>query len=135
MMKKKTKLIIGSIVVVLVVAVLIFSSAMDNMQYYKTVEEVLSMGDKAYSESLRMSGKVADGSIQTEKGKYKLTFNILSKDGNNRLAVGYNGAVPDTFKPGIEVIIEGKLDKENIFSAEKLLTKCPSKYKSDVKKS
>jgi len=128
-MKKKTKFIIGAIVVVGVVGALIFNNAMDNMQYYKSVEELLSMQKAAYGENLRVSGKVEDGSIQSNSGAYGLRFKILSKDGTKRLDVGYNGIVPDAFKPGVEVILEGKLDKTKLFFAEKLLTKCPSKYK------
>jgi cytochrome c-type biogenesis protein CcmE len=43
--------------------------------------------------------------------------------------VEYRGAVPDTFKPGAEVIVEGRFNKQSgVFSASTLITKCPSKY-------
>ncbi len=129
-MKKKAKFIIGGVVVVGVVAALIFSNATHNLQYYKTVDEVLAMENGAYKENLRMSGKVEDGSIQSRSGGYKLKFNILSKETDAKLSVGYNGVVPDTFKPGVEVILEGKLDPDKVFNTEKLITKCPSKYDS-----
>jgi len=37
--------------------------------------------------------------------------------------------VPDTFKPGAEVIVEGGFDSASgVFGANSLMTKCPSKY-------
>ena len=43
--------------------------------------------------------------------------------------MAYSGAVPDTFKPGVEVIVEGGLDASGgVFNATTLMTKCPSKY-------
>jgi cytochrome c-type biogenesis protein CcmE len=43
--------------------------------------------------------------------------------------VDYAGAVPDTFKPGAEVIVEGGMKPASgIFKAGTLMTKCPSKY-------
>jgi cytochrome c-type biogenesis protein CcmE len=43
--------------------------------------------------------------------------------------VDYSGAVPDTFKPGVEVIVEGGMQPEaGVFKASTLMTKCPSKY-------
>jgi len=128
-MKKKTKFIIGGSIVGCVVIALILSSAMHNMQYYKSVDELIAT--KPYGENLRVSGRVEDGSILSNRGKYKLKFDIKGKKTKTRLTIGYDGIVPDAFKPGVEVILEGSLNKENVFYAEKLLTKCPSKYKSE----
>jgi cytochrome c-type biogenesis protein CcmE len=55
-----------------------------------------------------------------------MQFTII--DGSKSLPVTYKGTVPDTFKPGIDVLIEGRLDKDGIFRATTILTKCPSKY-------
>ena len=47
--------------------------------------------------------------------------------------VSYRGAVPDTFKPGAEVIVEGGMSDRH-FAARTLMTKCPSKYQKENRK-
>jgi cytochrome c-type biogenesis protein CcmE len=46
-----------------------------------------------------------------------------------RIAVAYHGSVPDLFKVGRHVVVEGTLRK-GVFVAKRnsLVTKCPSKY-------
>ena len=46
----------------------------------------------------------------------------------------YSGAVPDAFKPGAEVIVEGGMDAGGGFTAKVLMTKCPSKYQKENRK-
>ena len=47
------------------------------------------------------------------------------------LWVEYTGAIPDTFKAGAEVIVEGGLRPDGSFQAKTLMTKCPSKYQKE----
>jgi len=36
--------------------------------------------------------------------------------------------VPDMFKSGAEIVVEGKQDAAGVFQADVLMTKCASKY-------
>ncbi len=59
-------------------------------------------------------------------------FEIVDKDGEgDSVMVEYDGAVPDPFRPGREVIVTGALNSEGVLVGEKdsLVTKCPSKFK------
>jgi cytochrome c-type biogenesis protein CcmE len=47
------------------------------------------------------------------------------------IRVAYQGAVPDTFRPGAEVIVEGSSHSTASFTAHTLMTKCPSKYENE----
>ena len=40
-------------------------------------------------------------------------------------------SIPDTFKAGAEVIVEGGLRPDGSFQAKTLMTKCPSKYQKE----
>ncbi|NIV47932.1 MAG: hypothetical protein GWN46_14570, partial [Gammaproteobacteria bacterium] len=51
-------------------------------------------------------------------------------DGAATLAVHYHGIIPDTFVDGADVVVEGQLQSDGVFSAHTLLAKCPSKYES-----
>jgi cytochrome c-type biogenesis protein CcmE len=58
-----------------------------------------------------------------------LRFRIRDVSGSSSVPVVYHGSVPDMFKVGREVRVEGKL-QSGVFVAKKdsLRTKCPSKY-------
>ncbi|MBI2830604.1 MAG: cytochrome c maturation protein CcmE, partial [Chloroflexi bacterium] len=48
---------------------------------------------------------------------------------NSSIKSVYKGSdIPDTFKPGAEIVIEGTLDASGVFQARKLMPKCPSRY-------
>jgi cytochrome c-type biogenesis protein CcmE len=44
--------------------------------------------------------------------------------------VQYKGIIPDIFKDGVEAVVEGLYTPENVFNANVLLAKCPTKYES-----
>ena len=44
------------------------------------------------------------------------------------LPVFYSGAVPDTFKVGNQVVVEGEYTAAGIFEADAIIVKCGSKY-------
>jgi cytochrome c-type biogenesis protein CcmE len=60
-----------------------------------------------------------------------IQFSLADKERpGETIRVSYSGAVPDSFKPGVEVIVEGSMQApDSIFAAHTLMTKCPSKYK------
>jgi cytochrome c-type biogenesis protein CcmE len=65
---------------------------------------------------------------------YELTVKVVNdsirdRDGTESVAVHYSGVVPDPFREGREVIVEGEL-QQGTFVAERdsLVTKCPSKF-------
>ena len=79
-----------------------------------------------YGENVRVNGHVAPGSVEQEAGSLNLKFSII--EGRKSLPVVYEGVIPDTFKVGNEVVVEGYLDSAGIFRANTILAKCPSKY-------
>ena len=60
-----------------------------------------------------------------------LRFVLRDIGGNRRSSVSvlYTGSVPDLFKPGRHIVIDGRL-RNRVFVAEpgSMITKCPSKY-------
>ena len=125
-MLRKKRFLIGGIIVVLAIGYLAYVGFMNSATYYYTVGELNELGSSIYGDSVRVSGKVAPGSIEQERAGLILRFTIV--EGEESLPVVYQGVVPDTFKVGIEVVVEGKINSEGIFQAHTLMTKCPSKY-------
>ena len=72
----------------------------------------------------RLFGVVAAQDMERNASRPGVTFRLLdSKDQAKGIMVSYKGAVPDTFKPGAEVIVEGKLPKNStMFDAKTLMT-------------
>jgi len=100
----------------------------ETMVYYSTVKELKMKGQDAYGQGFRVSGKVVPGSIEKASGKIEVRF-IIEEEGE-RLSVVYNGILPDTFKEGAEVLIEGKYQSDDVFHATNVFTKCASKYEA-----
>ena len=58
-----------------------------------------------------------------------LRFKLRDVKGSTSVPVVYNGSVPDLFRSGRDVVVDGKL-RNGVFVAvpNTLVTKCPSKY-------
>jgi cytochrome c-type biogenesis protein CcmE len=58
-----------------------------------------------------------------------MRFTLRDRNGTATVPVVYRGSVPDLFRSGRDVLIEGRL-KDGVFVAYPgtLVTKCPSKY-------
>jgi cytochrome c-type biogenesis protein CcmE len=58
-----------------------------------------------------------------------LRFRLRDRDGVASVPVVYRGSVPDLFRKGREVVVDGRL-RNGVFVAvpNTLVTKCPSKY-------
>jgi cytochrome c-type biogenesis protein CcmE len=58
-----------------------------------------------------------------------LRFTIRDRDGTATVPVVYRGSVPDLFKTGREVVVDGRLVDGTLRAVPgSLVTKCPSKY-------
>ena len=77
----------------------------------------------------RLFGTVAADGIKRPEDAMGVSFTLVDKDqAAKTIRVDFKGAVPDTFKPGAEVIVEGGVNPASgDFAANTLMTKCPSK--------
>lgn len=125
MKKKKVQVAIAFAVVAVVLTWLVVSGFNENMQYYVSIEELKSQTVN-WDKGLRVKGKLVSGSlIQTQK-TLENTFRIHEEAAE--LEVRYNGLLPDTFKDGADVLVEGTYSPEGYFVAKTVMAKCPSKY-------
>ena len=81
----------------------------------------------------KVTGKVVHGSIRrtgADDGQ-TLNFRVRDRDGNVSIPVTYKGVVPDPFRDGREIIIEGEMRNGTLVAKrDTLVTKCPSKFKN-----
>ena len=127
-MKKRIKYkpVIISAVVLMVIGYLIYTGLRDTMIYYLTVSEVLAKPTDDLTDTQKVGGIVTAGSVQWDPKTLKLIFKLENEQAN--LVVNYAGVVPDSFKPGTEVIVEGAYRGNGSFLATTIMPKCASKY-------
>ncbi len=141
--RKLTKVIISVIVIGSAVGYLLYLSAESSWAYYYSVDEFLdsyaggtSGGGQPTSGKInhtvvRIAGRVKGGSIRHSMNDMQLDFELAGK--KKTLAVRYSGTVPAGFEAGREVLVEGTMQPQATFKADKILTRCESKYKAKLK--
>lgn len=110
------------------VAVLAVSSLRRHYVYYLTVEEFLARPEALAGERSNVSGRLCRGSLSRRSADPPVyEFSICGSRG--QLPVRYAGILPDLLRDDGEVVAEGRY-REGLFSAQRLLAKCPSKYEA-----
>jgi cytochrome c-type biogenesis protein CcmE len=98
-----------------------------NVAYYQKVDELKALGVSAEGKSYRVSGQVIAGSVTRADDGLSMTFTI--DELGHKMDVVYHGIIPDTFKEGVGVLVEGQYANGR-FEAKQIFTKCASKYES-----
>lgn len=82
-----------------------------------TVSELKTQAKSVYQQSVRVKGRVAPGSVAWDNKAQVITFALT--DEANSLDVVYQGLVPDEFKPGVELVLEGEYRPDGTFEARR----------------
>ena len=128
MKKKQRKFLVGFGVVIAAIGYLIYTGFSESTMYYLTVSELHA--SPVYAKNMRLNGHVVTGSIEKgEVGTMRVCF--MAEEGGKETRVVYTGVIPDTFKDGSEIVVEGTYAPDGTFTAHTLLAKCPSKYESE----
>ncbi len=120
--------IIAAVAILGAVAYLVYANTQASAMYYMTVPE-LKRCTICTTQSVRVAGVVQAGSIIRNDQQGSISF-VISDGSNQTLPVTYNGVVPDIFRAGAQVVVEGRYSGQGAFHADTLLTKCPSKFQS-----
>ncbi len=126
-MNPKTKITIVALIVIFFFSFLTFKAIQSSLVYYLTVSEIKERESFSKFRRLRVSGIVEKGSIsRNEDGS--ISFNITDEE--STIYVKYKGVIPDIFQDEVQAVVEGKIEN-NVFLANKLFAKCPTKYEDD----
>lgn len=115
-------------VIVLSLLGLIFASTANNAKAVVTVNQLVK--EKILNQKVQIGAQVAkDSKIEvTAEPNRQVRFFVRDREQEQpQLEVVYQGIMPDTLKPGRDVIVQGQYDGQK-FDAYQLLTQCPSKY-------
>ncbi|MBL8590633.1 MAG: cytochrome c maturation protein CcmE [Methylobacteriaceae bacterium] len=121
---RRLALIGSSLAVVAVALGLVLFAMRSNVTYFFSPAEIVEK-NVAPGTRLRVGGLVKEGSVKKESGQ-KVVFAVT--DTTRDIAVTYVGLLPDLFREGQGVVVEGVLDSHERFSATTVLAKHDETY-------
>ena len=121
----RIKLLVASVVLTAAVAYLGFAGVKKGWVYTVAVDNYLA-DTSMQDQRVRICGKVSDQNLTINKAGLSALFTVQGT--TKSMPVAYHGIVPDLFKPGCEVLVEGRRDEAGIFQSDVIMTKCASKY-------
>lgn len=116
------KLIIAGVLLAAGAGFFVWHSTQKSAEYYQTIQQ---MRQDPQSGDVRVVGVIQPG-IQRLDGNTTVHFQM--KDGSAEMEVAYTGTLPSIFQPGIQAVVQGKPDRQGVFQATELQTKCPSHF-------
>lgn len=130
------KFVLGAVVIAACLVYLLVTSVQQSAAAHVTLSSLLEQaapGD-VDGQRIQLGGcRVVLGSIQWDQYRHRPSFTI--SDGELDLVVRYRGnaVLPDTFKDGAQVVLEGRYDAAHKqFDADVVFAKCPSKYEGQA---
>ena len=124
-MSPGVKLAVGLAVVVAAIGYLGYLGAASSWQYYLVVDEAVADAPQLAGHRIRVSGRVAAGSLAVADDHSRATFDLAGDQ--HVLPVSCRGPLPDNLAEGIDVVVEGSLAGAS-FQGDKVITRCASKY-------
>ena len=129
----RTRFLILGAVLALAIGYMVYAAFPGNALYFLTVSEFINGPEYQDGRTLRVSGTLVEGSFQRQEASTLAHFQITDNGGSTGdfLSASYVGVMPDLFfNPHSEIILEGNYSSEEVFQADSILVKCPSKYQS-----
>lgn len=103
---------------------LILFALKQNINVFFTPSELMSLST-ATDKTVRLGGMVKPGSVRRDSNN--LSVHFIVTDLKHETNVTYTGVLPDLFRPGKGVVVEGKLN-HGIFMASMVLAKHDENY-------
>ncbi|KAF0133820.1 MAG: ccmE, partial [Methylocystaceae bacterium] len=120
---KRLTLIAGAMAVLGVAAGLMLFALRDNIVFFYTPSE-LAKKQTASGARLRIGGLVKEGTVV--KNGQDVRFTVTDKTSD--LTVSYTGLLPDLFREGQGVVVDGVLQPSGGFRADSVLAKHDERY-------
>lgn len=108
-----------------------FASATVN---YSRVDEIASGGPTAEGTTVGIIGKLVENSYTRSADGVSANFRLIDEDdGIQEMQVRYKGEIGQVFfNDHSEIILQGRMGNDNVFEAETLTVRCPSKYLTEA---
>jgi len=121
---KRLALIVTGLVIVVLAAGLILNAFRSNLVFFYTPSQIAAR-EAPVGRGFRLGGLVEQGSVKRTEG---VTVTFVVTDTTHRVAVRYSGLLPDLFREGKGVVVEGRLADDGLFHATGVLAKHDENY-------
>lgn len=106
---------------------LTLSALSGSITYFYTPSQLAELGE-APDRPIRLGGLVADGSVAYESGAQGDVVAFTVTDGGADLRVSYAGLLPDLFREGQGVVVQGRLASADLLIADNVLARHDENY-------
>lgn len=108
-----------------IAAVLVLSALDDSLVFFMSPTDALASPPPA-ERAIRIGGLVEEGSLERATGDATVRFRVT--DLETAIPVSFEGVLPDLFREGQGVVVEGTLGADGIFTASEVLAKHDENY-------
>src|SRR3970040_563461 len=109
MKAKPIKILVTATVLMTALVGLMYTTLSEGTEYYKHVDEVMADPTAWHGKRLQLHGYVMDPIFHKAE---TLEYRFQIQSNGKAVPAHYRGVVPDTFKPGSEVVLKGRLGPE-----------------------
>lgn len=126
--KRRNRLLILTFVVIGagISVALILTALNENLNMFYLPDQIIA-GEAPVGAQIRAGGMVEEGSVQRSSDNLDVSF-ILTDLKGAQFNVVYSGILPDLFREGQGVIVQGELYDEGRFRANQVLAKHDENY-------
>jgi cytochrome c-type biogenesis protein CcmE len=123
--RRRLYLVAGGVATLGIVSALVLSAFSDNLVFFYSPSELRAKNVPA-GRMVRIGGLVETGSLEHDSNGTSIAFKVT--DGSQDVVVDYGGVVPDLFREGQGVVVEGALARDGTFRADSVLAKHDENY-------
>lgn len=105
---------------------LLLSALSENLNLFYPPAEVVA-GGAPLERQIRAGGMVLEGSVERDPQGLDVGFVLTDYEGAE-FPVRYSGILPDLFREGQGILVEGKLGADGVFVADNVLAKHDENY-------
>jgi cytochrome c-type biogenesis protein CcmE len=118
-------MIAGGLAALGVAAAFVLAAFRENLVFFFTPSQVAA-NEAPRGQAFRVGGMVVPGSVKRQPGDVSVQFVVT--DTAKNVTVLYRGILPDLFREGKGVVIQGKIGADGVFQASEVLAKHDENY-------
>lgn len=125
--KRRLLFVLLGLTAVSVATMLVLNALNSNVMFFYSPSQIQA-GEAPRNAAFRLGGLVETGSVRRMAAGNSLDVHFVVTDGAQRIAVRYQGLLPDLFREGKGVVASGRLQDGRTFVATEVLAKHDENY-------
>jgi cytochrome c-type biogenesis protein CcmE len=122
--RRRLYLVLGGMATLAIVSALVLSAFRDTLVFFYSPSEIHARNPEG--KRVRIGGLVENGTVARAADGKTIDFKVT--DGSEDITVSFGGVLPDLFREGQGVVVEGSLARDGTFRAAEVLAKHDENY-------